>query len=312
MNTSEKLGTAPDAVYSPWEARVGSWQELEVHLRNLFHHHDRQMLWRGARDARWGVFSSLYRTLNDDLGRPPTEGEMARSEKEIFKIARRDWRYDNMPGMELLAHLQHFGAPTRLLDVTYNPMVALWFAVEGSDDSVDARLFAFARPKDVVTLKNDWHGRQVPWIDWNTTATRTVNQWGTGRRRLVWRPPAYNPRIMSQNAAFMLDGVPFDFERSKADEQRPWERSGMTLNEWKKVASMSFQLSQIERPPLSEQSAPAFTLRIDARAKAEIRRLLEERYGYRSSTIYSDMSGLAHFVVANMGAIEKKAVTRAP
>ena len=115
---------------------------------------------------------------------------------------------------------------------------------------------------------------------------------------------------MSQNATFMLDGVPFDFERSRADEQRPWERSGMTVNEWKNVASMSFQLSQIERPPLSEQSAPAFTLRIDARAKEEIRKLLEERYGYRSSTIYSDMSGLADYVAANMSAIEKKAVAR--
>src|SRR5207247_327818 len=49
-----------------------------------------------------------------------------------------------------LAVLQHYGTPTRIIDVTFNPLIGLWFAVEqqwGDDgaprnENVDGRLFA--------------------------------------------------------------------------------------------------------------------------------------------------------------------------
>ena len=41
--------------------------------------------------------------------------------------------------LQLLAKLQHFGAATGLLDFTWNPLVALWFACSQSD--ADGKLF---------------------------------------------------------------------------------------------------------------------------------------------------------------------------
>jgi len=47
----------------------------------------------------------------------------------------------NLLPIDLLSLLQHYGVPTRLLDVTLNPLVALYFAT--FDDNIDGEVFAF-------------------------------------------------------------------------------------------------------------------------------------------------------------------------
>ena len=76
---------------------------------------------------------------------------------KLLDMARGDWldRVEDLrlPDLALLAHLQHNGAATPLLDVTVDPFVALWMVVHASgrdvaaDDGFDGALFGIRRRK---------------------------------------------------------------------------------------------------------------------------------------------------------------------
>ncbi|WP_371811094.1 FRG domain-containing protein [Tessaracoccus sp. MC1865] len=86
--------------------------------------------WRGMSSIDFDLRSSLHRRL----GHKVTEDQMRRAELASLAEAR-NWGFGitengHVDDLQLLADLQHFGAPTRLLDFTSNPMTALWFACQ--------------------------------------------------------------------------------------------------------------------------------------------------------------------------------------
>lgn len=236
--------------------------------------------------------SSLYRTLLDETGEPPSEDDLVHAEKSILYRARRLWRFDHLPALELFAHIQHFGGPTRLLDVTVNPMIAAWFAVERSqrDDTTDGRLFAFVTG-DEIHLRPSWYGRHPRWHAYVSDRERTTANWGTGRARRLWSPPAFNERIAAQNAAFLLDGAPLadaTGPRLNSDSPERWD-----IDDLRRVSAFNMRPSTPRDGDLPRDESPVFTARISPRAKREIRQQLEGRYGHGAPSLYPDLSGLA-------------------
>jgi len=196
--------------FIPWEAVANDWISSRDIIEQIINisSSSRNLVWRGVSNASYSLHSSLYRKLLNKLGVPPTEAQMVSAETRIIKAARNSWRFDDLSALEIFAQIQHYGGPTRFLDVTYNPLIALWFAVEEKFDEhgsplpdADARLFAFDASRNQIKLDAIWGGYDLPWKD------AQIEDWSTKLPGL-WRPPEYNPRISAQNSAFLLGGVP--------------------------------------------------------------------------------------------------------
>lgn len=309
-----------ESYFKPTELVIENFNDLHKAITTVIAKTpDIPLVWRGVKNSRWGLHSNLYRHLmtangvvhpgeNPKAVQPfPDEDQMIAAEAEILRVARSDWRFDDLSALETFARIQHVGGPTRLIDVTKNPYVGAWFAVESDEreDDNDARLFAVATrpvagndkpPAPDSTLQLDAVGalRDPFWHLLADSEARQKLDWGTGARRRVWIPPSYDPRILAQNAAFLIDGVPIISARTAPyftiERNKYWRRSDLLAS-----GSIYASMKKPTKKPRynSRNFAPTFSFRILADAKMEIREVMESRFGYRSSYIYPDMAGLA-------------------
>lgn len=104
---------------------------------------DGRFFFRGQKNKSWEIRPSAFR--NDLLSR----------ESELIKDAysRAPLEFSNLGPFEQLTKLQHYGLPTRLLDVTLNPLVALYFACEPYSRFQDILALA-SKEERIAFLKN--------------------------------------------------------------------------------------------------------------------------------------------------------------
>lgn len=95
-------------------------------------------VFRGHSDVTHKLIPSVGRTTHTSKSRD-------KYERSLFDIFCREARshLENVPAdkWEWLSIAQHHGLPTRLLDWSHNPLVALYFAVKGNENN-DGALFA--------------------------------------------------------------------------------------------------------------------------------------------------------------------------
>lgn len=85
---------------------------------------------RGQKNSSWGICPNIFR------------GDILEYEFESIQTALRQRPYDFRDcrsDFEILTKLQHYGLETRLLDVTLNPLVALYFATEDYKEYVPGK-----------------------------------------------------------------------------------------------------------------------------------------------------------------------------
>jgi hypothetical protein len=140
--------------------------------------HKRGWIFRGQREASWGLVPSLYREKSqsavEKTGRSHLEKDL------LYQFKRQARPYLNIEPVddwEWLALAQHYGLPTRLLDWTQSPLVALYFALEGQTHPVSS-VWCIRPPEAQVNNDSPFEIRSVVRYDPSHLSPRIIQQSG--------------------------------------------------------------------------------------------------------------------------------------
>src|SRR5919106_1802097 len=203
-------------------------------------------VFRGLKSSIYGLQPSIERMANSKNMEWPALELLAKLE---FKArARIHLSSALIPGdgddLTWLAQMQHYGIPTRLLDFTYSPFVALYFSVRnGHEEHLREHVRLWAVDAGAVNRRFDevaqgaWRKEQgkpefQPMSfnidDWpaisqrdlmeaetqglHTLIVKTLSATGTYRGEMnrngcvcATPPPAFNPRLVNQQGLFLLN-----------------------------------------------------------------------------------------------------------
>lgn len=105
-------------------------------------------VFRGQSNKQWELLPTIARGREFSCIRTILNEERNLIEDAKFRLPSVFKNDLNVAPVNLLALLQHYGIPTRLLDTTSSPLVALYFACQrtATDDDTDGEVIVFKRP----------------------------------------------------------------------------------------------------------------------------------------------------------------------
>jgi hypothetical protein len=298
---------------------------------------NRIIAWRGQVNAVWPLTSKLYRDFIRGRTMRFTESEFSKMEQKIL-IELRQWGLHSpriggrLSVLSQLAMLQHFGSPTRLIDISFNALVGAFFATEPSDgnDNVDGRLFAVDITDRIINENK--HLRE--WEDsldtpWSESYRRRMyselkpgtsghsseddflggwsNEWSS--HYYAWKPPALDSRIAAQNGGFIFGGIVGarlgegfidqsvgvkrgSFQIANPSHGEKW----LSIDDVRQVTCLAIKPQKIPTASVRSNTKNAvYSIRISHRAKKDIQGMLRRIFGYTHATIYPDYPGFAAF-----------------
>lgn len=217
--------------------------KIQQHNQDIIH---RDYFYRGERKKYPSVLSSLYQI------RKPDGEVVVRLERALIEEARTRFPEivkDCDDNVEMLLKFQHYGLPTRLLDVTQNPLVALYFACNDydKDDCEDGRVMictSNVTPYSLVQSIGELIGvdgvvkvGQIARISGRSKYPIGLNEDHSIKlllnlidKPLLFRPPQTDTRIKVQLGAFIFTPI-MKFIKNDSVVDMPFDIEGMDNRE---------------------------------------------------------------------------------
>lgn len=294
---------------------------------------DQVWFFRGQKDASYAFNSTLYRRLLDppkgsdsvEFPSPGTprglEEAMVKAERKLLETAKSNGVVRGLTALETLTVLQHHGTPTRLLDVTSDWKVALFFACKDSGDR-DGRVFLIRtsvdRWKDFPNAKNGEGGPKE--LVWENYAARFAENSGVAPKYSwlsgVWPIllPFSDPRMIAQRAFFLVGGVSSlkgnanlytkvcktcgnkVCDCGSEDYGSQSSRNALTAAELRQVTSLSVRfdsektyVSDLQKVSNNSWTAIGYSVRVPKQYKSQLLKILKEQ-GIDEDSMYPPLS----------------------
>jgi len=208
MNRSGRAHrTEPAAAYHV--RRIESWEQLREVVAGPDYE---SWAFRGQPDATYPLISSLSRYFLDfEVDRRAWPAQEAR----ILRVFKRKAHLylDRLPAQdadfEWLALMQHHGAPTRLLDLTWSPYVAAFFALERATG--ECAIWALNPPRVSHSKSQRIRGGKTidpakmgPWVPGNYERFFLK---GDIPFVVIGEPYIMNQRLIAQSGTFVMPGI---------------------------------------------------------------------------------------------------------
>jgi len=183
--------------------RVDSW---EKYLRAVSEPPYSNWAFRGERHGQWPLYTALSRYFRDFCIHPDAWPDQELRILRVFK--RKAHQYLTQPpalddDFQWLALMQHHGAPTRLLDFSWSPYVAAFFALERAVG--DSAVWAL-NPVPLAARKGK--GPNRPEMDPRIKGSYD-RHFRQNRKAFIWlgEPHTMNRRLTAQSGTFAVPGV---------------------------------------------------------------------------------------------------------
>jgi hypothetical protein len=284
------MAAADYAAPQPTEVgTVNSIGQAVEFFDNLSSSRSRLNVFRGHANIAWQVVPSIFR---DDMNVLGAESRLIR---DLIALYPSDFDPDHTM-FDRLVRMQHFGLRTRLMDVSRNPLAALYFAVEEGDcDGLDGAVVIVKVPEDrikyydsdsVSCISNLANLTDAEKMSIESTSARTIkelhelNSVDRLYQFIRAEKPEFRPRIRREDLF-----KPY-FVYPKMNNKRIIAQNG---------AFVVFGLSRTKGPKV-RTGIRGDCIRIPAKAKPGIRRSLE-KLGYDDSTLFPDIERAARQIM---------------
>lgn len=279
------------------ETSIESWNQIYALNSNFFYSY----VFRGQANSQWNLKSSIERK-SDDFGRTSGVAGFNTEEKWMLHEFKRKFHlYSNTvidinDKFEWLAVMQHYGAPTRLLDFTQSIYIAAYFAIidSYSESSIwgvnqiflrDNLLEKYKLPyKKRVALKDEINVHHINYAN-TFIASEYSENFGEIATIIPLDSKACSERLARQQGYFLMPTSPkvtFEKNLELAFDKNDSEFKKISFDEFKKITNKK----------LDESNIGVFKINIPIEIKRDLIRMLKEM-NITSELLFPGLEGLA-------------------